>query len=370
MPHSLKRHLSEIINKENSMTEQYKYNVAVIGKTGVGKSSFINYLYGDKTCETGIGKPVTKNGFHAIETKIKGLPVTIFDSWGLEADKWKEWSADLDAELKKRSADKPASDWFHSVFYCIQAGGARIEPADEKIISKLLEQHYKISVVLTKADQLTEAEEAKLTSVIQQSFPSVSVLPVCSEGKKTRGGEVKPFGKEEVEIKAYADFFDSLIMRLPILCKSTLCKMRDECFREVSTYVSEVGFGGFNVNEIEEKISNRLQLLLNDLHEVGKKIVNDSLVMFHYFSFSLGYQPIKKSLKNDSDNLYLYNDSSVDLLSLFNRLLAGKKYVESNLRSEIQDAENKVNKYIDDLILDVELHLKRVKLQRLIGYSK
>lgn len=354
------------------MTEQYKYNVAVIGKTGVGKSSFINYLYGDKTCETGIGKPVTKNGFHAIETKIKGLPVTIFDSWGLEADKWKEWSADLDAELKKRSADKPASDWFHSVFYCIQAGGARIEPADEKIIQKLLEEHYKISIVLTKADQLDEDDEAKFIHVIKQSFPSVSVLPVCSEGKKTRGGETKPFGKEQVEMKAYEDFFDSLIMRLPILCKSTLYKMRDECFREALTYVSEVGFAGFNETETREKLSNRFKRLSSNLLEVNKKTVNDSLKMFHYFSFNLGYPPISNTSNKDLNTDF--SKESIDgewLMYLVSAIrFEVREYTELRLKSEIKKAENKVNQYIDELVADVEQNLKRFKSQQLIAYNK
>src|SRR5262249_16503783 len=36
-----------------------RYNVVVLGLTGVGKSSFINYLYGRDVRKTGYGRPVT-----------------------------------------------------------------------------------------------------------------------------------------------------------------------------------------------------------------------------------------------------------------------------------------------------------------------
>jgi GTPase Era involved in 16S rRNA processing len=37
----------------------YHYNVAIIGMTSVGKSTLLNYLYGEKVAKTGLGKPVT-----------------------------------------------------------------------------------------------------------------------------------------------------------------------------------------------------------------------------------------------------------------------------------------------------------------------
>nr|WP_252866342.1 GTPase [Wohlfahrtiimonas chitiniclastica] len=63
------------------MTET-NYNIAIIGQTGVGKSSLINYLFGDNVAKTGVGKPVTTNGFHEIKHFIKDMPVNIYDSWG------------------------------------------------------------------------------------------------------------------------------------------------------------------------------------------------------------------------------------------------------------------------------------------------
>ena len=109
------------------------YNIAIIGQTGVGKSSLINYLFGSEVAKSGIGRPVTTNGFHEINHKIKDMSVKIYDSWGLEVGKEEQWLKELNTELKKRGIDKPASDWFHSIFYCIAASGGRIQDADSKL---------------------------------------------------------------------------------------------------------------------------------------------------------------------------------------------------------------------------------------------
>lgn len=79
-----------------------RYNVAIVGQTGVGKSTFINYLYGECVVKADIGRPVTKNGFHPVEMEINGLPVTLFDSWGLEVGKHDQWMSELSKELDKR----------------------------------------------------------------------------------------------------------------------------------------------------------------------------------------------------------------------------------------------------------------------------
>ena len=71
-------------------------NVLIIGKSGVGKSSLLNYIFGREMQEVGVGAPVTK-----VEIKEFVYPydehfeIHIYDTWGLEpsaqkADQWKK----------------------------------------------------------------------------------------------------------------------------------------------------------------------------------------------------------------------------------------------------------------------------------------
>ena len=58
-------------------------NIMLLGRTGVGKSSFINYLVGKDVCNVGTGMPVT-SGFDTYEYNEGKIPLRIYDSNGLE----------------------------------------------------------------------------------------------------------------------------------------------------------------------------------------------------------------------------------------------------------------------------------------------
>ena len=42
--------------------DKIKTNILIAGKSGVGKSSLLNYIFGEEVAETGAGKPVTAEG--------------------------------------------------------------------------------------------------------------------------------------------------------------------------------------------------------------------------------------------------------------------------------------------------------------------
>ena len=87
-----------------------------------------------------------------------------------------------------------------------------MEDIDAEIIRKFLSEGYLLTVVLTKADQVDKDGENKLKSVIlgelkgllaSRSKGALNVIATCAEKKKTRAGETKPFGKEEVQRKRF-----------------------------------------------------------------------------------------------------------------------------------------------------------------------
>lgn len=54
--------LNDLINQAREALKKVnsKLNVLIVGKTGVGKSTLINAVFGDKVAKTGSGKPITQ----------------------------------------------------------------------------------------------------------------------------------------------------------------------------------------------------------------------------------------------------------------------------------------------------------------------
>ena len=143
--------------------DELTLNLLVLGKTGVGKSSLLNALVGKEVEETrSASKPVTKRGIFPHEAEIDGKKVIIHDSWGLEVGKDEEWEKIINNALKEKGIDKDIKDWFHSVTYCIQAGGYKIQDFDIEIIKQFVDEGYNVIVALTKSDQIGRQKEKNL----------------------------------------------------------------------------------------------------------------------------------------------------------------------------------------------------------------
>lgn len=218
------------------MEENFRCNVLIMGKTGTGKSTLLNYLCDEKLAETGTGKPVTGEGIYDYTAKINGQEVQIYDSWGIEAGKVDRWKKLLDDSLKSHGVDKDIENWFHSVIYCVQAGGGRVEDIDAEIIRRFISEGYLLTVVLTKADQIDEEDEAKMRSAIlgelKGSIPSkmkgsLNIIATCAEKKKMRAYESQPFGKEEVQKAILDGWKDTIVERLPKHVVAKLCDYID-----------------------------------------------------------------------------------------------------------------------------------------------
>ena len=79
----------------------FSTNVLILGKTGVGKSALLNYLFGDEISSVGSGKPVTGEGIFTYEPfDYNGINITINDSWGIEPDKAGKWKNIIDINWK------------------------------------------------------------------------------------------------------------------------------------------------------------------------------------------------------------------------------------------------------------------------------
>ena len=72
---------------EEAKEKTGRINILITGKTGVGKSTLINSMFQGNLAETGQGRPCTQG---IKEITKEGVPISIFDTRGLEVKEYKE----------------------------------------------------------------------------------------------------------------------------------------------------------------------------------------------------------------------------------------------------------------------------------------
>lgn len=183
--------------------DQFAINLIVLGKSGVGKSSFCNYLFDRHGLfETGSGKPVTtwEKNFQSHTFAYNGHLLNVYDSVGLEADNYERWIEQFDRFMQdRRERPMEPETWIHGAFYVINASSARLEPVDRNLIKCIGEDaRIPLQVILTNADVAGDKVQA-LAREIKSECAGVSVTPLCSVSVRKRGGQsTQAFGREEV----------------------------------------------------------------------------------------------------------------------------------------------------------------------------
>ena len=218
--------------KTENKTKSHKpvvRNILVLGKTGVGKTSLLNYLYGFDL-PTGAGLPKTGKGLHENVITRNGTAYHIFDTWGIEADSLPEWRKEVLALVRKRNTSPHISDWFHAVYYCFSANTARIEEAElEEILVPLLQSGCKVVVALTNAEEgyrkqekiagMQEYLREELTKRLHRN-PQLEIIPVVSIAGETLAGDpISRFGRTEALEAARYNLADDIEKRLPAIYK-------------------------------------------------------------------------------------------------------------------------------------------------------
>lgn len=192
-------------------------NVAILGQTGVGKSSLINYLFNAPKRATGAGKPVTEQGFFEEKLVLNGIPVSLIDSWGIEQGKDQVWLADFNHFLEARGYKAAVAEWVHIAIYCISGASARVQDFDLKVIDMLREKKIHVIVALTKASLVSPQVIAELTETIHDATrEDVTVIPVNSVAQKLMTGQViEQQGLEEITAHIRVNYLEMLNERLP-----------------------------------------------------------------------------------------------------------------------------------------------------------
>ena len=175
-------------------------NIMLLGRTGVGKSSFINYLVGKDVCKVATGMPVTQ-GFETYEYDNGKIPLRIYDSKGLEV---LDSSAQKDKILefiRTRCNDTDVFKWLHTIFYCLNIERKRLEPEEVKFIKSIkgnIAQNVHIIITHCDEDPNDSNRRDMETYLKSQLGNEIKIYFVNSVAIKLRKKSVVQFGREKV----------------------------------------------------------------------------------------------------------------------------------------------------------------------------
>jgi uncharacterized protein (DUF697 family)/GTP-binding protein EngB required for normal cell division len=167
--------------------ERGNVNILIAGATGVGKSTLINAIFQGKMADTGQGRPVTPN---TREIMKDGIPLSIFDTRGLEMADFDKTMNELRTLVNERARESDPRKHIHVAWICILEDSRRVQPAEEELC-RMLADHMPVVGVITKvrsvkSDQGFRAEVQKLLP-LAENVVRIRALP-----EEEDDGSIKP----------------------------------------------------------------------------------------------------------------------------------------------------------------------------------
>ena len=162
---------------ETAKSRYGRFNLAVVGGTGVGKSSLINAVFGRDLAKVGKGLPVTRGADYYHDDSLG-----IWDLEGFEIGSTTSPAESLRANLETISR-RPAAEQISVVWYCVLSTADRLTPPDIAMIRELDAAGLPVILVLTKVDWGRNPVTGKRTAPRDvEEFTSWLEDPVDAEG--------------------------------------------------------------------------------------------------------------------------------------------------------------------------------------------
>lgn len=162
---------------ETAKSRYGRFNLAVVGGTGVGKSSLINAVFGRDLAKVGKGLPVTRGADYYHDDSLG-----IWDLEGFEIG-----ATSSPAEILRTNlatiAERPAVEQISVVWYCVLSKADRLTPPDIAMIRELAAAGLPVILVLTKVDWSKNPVTGKRTPPRDvEEFTSWLEEPVDADG--------------------------------------------------------------------------------------------------------------------------------------------------------------------------------------------
>lgn len=220
---------------EKKRSEIQKPNILVCGATGVGKSTFVNDVFGKEVCKGGNGKPITR-GINRCEDP--SIDVVLYDSEGYEIgdDKQQYFKDNIIGCIKKNREKYPddISKHIHEVWFFISAANKRVTDIDFEVIKEIKNNNVPIAIVITQIDNVDENELNEILDVLNEELEEIDIFTVCVTDDEEIAEILKSYNKKDELIKWALDNLDDT---LQIALASSLHNQLDNVKRIVNSKV-------------------------------------------------------------------------------------------------------------------------------------
>ena len=355
--------IKEFDIKNNNPIEHI--NFIVIGRAGVGKSSFINeslLLNEEKRAKEGIGVSVTKESSLYISDKLK--MIRMWDTQGLDYKVTQEFILNEIKRLVENCRKKGPDHYINIILYCTPGAEDRFQNEDGELIHKIMKLYPldNLPVVITQLQSYLKAKAKKMEKTIR------SVLDNYLDHKIVEKIEIKSivardYKDEDNTYKAYG---------IPELLRLSFDIMGRSISSATCQNIIDV------IVKLCENFMNKKKLYVKNLFkyeiellEVAKNLFVDDLdleqegVKEEEENNLLNNGNAKKELsehniygKIENPNFFVDNFSKIisdKFISIFNNLESGKMNIEQiqneeENKNQEQENNNGINNQNENLV--------------------
>lgn len=251
--------LNQTVNDvQKKFAEEEKHvNIVISGKTGIGKSTLINAIFGEDKVKTGTGRPVTQQT-SLIESETS--PVRIYDTKGFESQGAQAIMDDITRLVYEKNRDVDVDGMIGVIWYAINAESKRIDPGEMKFVRQLInEQEVPVIIILTQAKDRATTEEL-MEAIRNENLGVKNIIPVVAK---------------EIEMES----FGGVIIPIPTMGLDQLTKRTFDVLPDLQ----KRAFG--NQQRVNEELKQKL-------FEENKEAARKSILKFTATTFAEGFVPI------------------------------------------------------------------------------
>ena len=320
----LKKYLEE---QKNNLKEELKEqlqnylenlpspNIAIIGLTGVGKSSLINEIFEIEIAGAGAGRPKTQE-YEKYPLELDDQTILyLYDSPGYEPGSEQEKFVKKTIDFLKGQNHPGTEEQIHIVWYLISASAARLTQADINIINEINNNDIPAIIVLSKCDIAKPEQISQTKKAIEEvRFSQVyKIVEVGADPLILPNGDriCKPFGMKELVNVTTEKLPDKIYLDAFVAAQ----KVDLESKRKLAwKYIKEAAIGCFGLGSVPVSLTAPSGIIL----ALGY-MYNKIIVVYGHTNLSL-LEVISSITVGGVFTLVI--DLAVDLFSFGNPLIA------------------------------------------------